>query len=147
MFRVNNKDTRTKPIEAIVIYFDINQNVNIFYRAYRKLNWNKSRIKNKIYYLLWTDFITRPNVFVIYLEQMLLCVPPNAFIVDFEHIRAAWWYWWYKLSWCKRRSNVVFKCREVWQPHTHCRHAISRRNLTEAYLELMLTFKLQPLLK
>lgn len=38
MFRVNNKDTRTKPIEAIVIYFDINQNVNIFYRAYRKLN-------------------------------------------------------------------------------------------------------------
>ena len=30
MFRVNNKGTRTKPIEVIAVYFDINQNVNIF---------------------------------------------------------------------------------------------------------------------
>ena len=30
MFRVNNKDTKTKPIGVVTVSFDVNQNVNIF---------------------------------------------------------------------------------------------------------------------
>ena len=69
MFRVNNKDTKTKPIGVVTVSFDVNQNVNIFTQLTESKIEIKPR-KKKIYCLLWTDFTTCPNDFIVDFEQI-----------------------------------------------------------------------------
>ena len=59
MFKVNNKDTRTKPIDIVAVFFGVNWNAKFFYRALESQIEMKYKQKIK---------------FIVYFEQILQCV-------------------------------------------------------------------------
>ena len=68
MSKVNSKDTRTKPIDVVVVSFSVNQAANFF----TEIEINYKQKKN--YCLLCTD--------------LTMCA--SVFIVDFEDVSADW---------------------------------------------------------